>query len=284
MPKAQAIKSPLRYPGGKSRAVEQIVGYLPPHFAEYREPFLGGGSLFVHLRQKHPSMKMWVNDLNYELYCFWKCAQEDADALADEIARVKDEKRDGRALFEELSNTNADALSDFERAVRFFVLNRITFSGTVESGGYSQGAFEKRFTDSSIARVRRLRSILRGVAVTHLDYRELLRAPGENVFLFLDPPYFSATQSRLYGKRGCLHTSFDHDEFAAELKRCSHKWLVTYDDSERIRKNFEFASLYEWELQYGMNNYKQPSAAKGKELFIANYRVGVGKQLTLAGI
>jgi DNA adenine methylase len=284
MPKAQAIKSPLRYPGGKSRAVEQIMSYLPPRFAEYREPFVGGGSLFVHLRQKHPAMKMWINDLNYELYCFWKCAQEDSDALATEIARVKNEKRDGRALFGELTTVDVNALSDFERAVRFFVLNRITFSGTVEAGGFSQGAFEKRFTDSSIVRVRRLGELLRGVRITNLDYRELLHAPGEDVFLFLDPPYFSATHSRLYGRRGVLHTSFDHDEFAADLKHRPHKWLVTYDDSERIRNNFKFARQYEWELQYGMNNYKQASAAKGKELFIANYQAGVGEQLTLAGI
>jgi DNA adenine methylase len=278
------IKSPLRYPGGKSRAVEQIMSHLPPRFAEYREPFVGGGSLFVHLRQKHPAIKMWINDLNYELYCFWKCAQENADALADEIARVKAERSDGRALFEELAKADAGKLSDFERAVRFFVLNRITFSGTVEAGGYSQGAFEKRFTDTSIERVRGLGSLLRGVRVTNLDYRELLGADGDDVFLFLDPPYFSATHSRLYGRRGVLHTSFDHGEFAARLRECRHKWLVTYDDSECIRKNFAFASLYEWELQYGMNNYKQASAAKGKELFIANYHAGVGKQLTLAGI
>jgi DNA adenine methylase len=94
----------------------------------------------------------------------------------------------------------------------------------------------------------------------------------------------AATRARVPSRRGILHTSFDHDEFAAELQQCHHEWLVTYDDSECVRKNFSFASLYEWELQYGMNNYKQGSAAKGKELFIANYRVRIGEQLTLAGI
>jgi len=275
------IKSPLRYPGGKSKAIKQIIDYLPPHFAEFREPFLGGGSLFIYLRQKFPRMKAWVNDLNYELYCFWKCAQEDAKTLAGEIARVKAERQDGRALFIELTTIDVTTLSEFERAVRFFVLNRITFSGTAESGGYSQGAFEKRFTDSSIARVQRLGALLHDVRITNLDYREVLRAPGDDVFIFLDPPYFSATQSRLYGKRGYLHTSFDHDGFAAELKLCPHKWLVTYDDSEKIRTNFEFAHLYEWEVQYGMNNYKQPTAAKGKELFIASYQVPNKAQLSL---
>jgi DNA adenine methylase len=275
-----SIKSPLRYPGGKSRAIKQIVEYQPLHFTEYREPFIGGGSLFIHLRQKYPRMKMWINDLNYELYSFWKCAQENADALGDEVARLKAEKRDGRALFAELKAMDTATLSDVERAVRFFVLNRITFSGTTESGGYSQGAFENRFTDSSVARVRRLGTILRDVRITNLDYKELLSAPGNDVFIFLDPPYYSATQSRLYGRRGCLHTSFPHDEFATELRQCMHDWLITYDDSEKIRTNFEFAFRYKWELQYGMNNYKKTTAAKGKELFIANYQVPAKAQMS----
>jgi len=43
------IKSPLRYPGGKSRAISQITEHLPTNFTEYWEPFVGGGSLFIHL-------------------------------------------------------------------------------------------------------------------------------------------------------------------------------------------------------------------------------------------
>lgn len=267
------FKSPLRYPGGKSRAIEQIVKYLPTEFTEYREPFVGGGSLFIFLRQRFPQMKMWINDLNSELYCFWKCVQADVDELAREIFKVKLNKTDGRGLFEELTTVDVAKLSEFERAVRFFILNRITFSGTVESGGYSQAAFEKRFTDSSIERLKCLGEILRGVKITNLDYKDVLHESGEDVFVFLDPPYLSAMKSRLYGKRGILHTAFDHDKFAFEIQNCAHKWLVTYDDATEIRHNFRFANVYEWELQYGMNNYRQTNAAKGKELFISNYPI-----------
>jgi DNA adenine methylase len=75
----------------------------------------------------------------------------------------------------------------------------------------------------------------------------------------------------LYGKRGEIHTAFDHERFADEMKSCTHRWLITYDDSEAVRDLFSFADIVEWELQYGMNNYKQKTAAKGKELFIKNY-------------
>jgi DNA adenine methylase len=184
------------------------------------------------------------------------------------------EKQNGQELFNDLVNVDVETLTEFERAVRFFVLNRITFSGVVESGGYSQLAFIGRFTESSMARVAKLGKLLEGINITHLDYREILSG-GREVFTFLDPPYFKATKSKLYGKNGILHTGFSHSDFAREMKICNHSWLITYDDCPEIRKNFEFANIYDWELQYGMNNYKQGKADKGSELFISNYPLSI---------
>ncbi|MBD2453742.1 DNA adenine methylase [Nostoc sp. FACHB-87] len=270
------LKSPLRYPGGKSKAIKQIIEYLPDNFSEFREPFVGGGSVFIYLKQIYPNLKIWINDLNPELFLFWKIAQSDIFLLVQEIRRIKNQYTDGKLLFTELTTVDVKSLSDLERAVRFFILNRITFSGTIESGGFSQESFHKRFTHSSIDRLEKLESILTAdIKITNLDYSCLLNEKGENVFLFLDPPYFSATKSRLYGKDGDLHTSFEHQRFAESLKQCHHPWLITYDNSPQIRDNFKCDNIYifEWELQYGMNNYKQNSAAKGNELFITNYQV-----------
>jgi DNA adenine methylase len=267
------IKSPLRYPGGKSRAIQRMKSLVPAEFDEYREPFVGGGSFFIYLKQKQPDLKIWINDLNPELYHFWKQSQIDSEKLAREVMKVKNKRTDGQRLFDELVNVDVDSLTEFERAIRFFVLNRITFSGVVESGGFSQPAFETRFTDSSIERLSKLGQVLDGIKITHQDYRELLKDGGRSTFTFLDPPYFKATKSKLYGKNGILHTNFNHAEFAQGMKKCKHSWLITYDDSPEIRENFSFARICEWELQYGMNNYKQGKAKKGSELFISNYNL-----------
>jgi DNA adenine methylase len=272
------IKSPLRYPGGKSKAINQIIKYLPENFHEFREPFVGGGSVFIYLKQKFPHLKIWINDLNTELFLFWKCSQSQLPQLVQEVRSIKDKYQDGKILFLELTTVDVNSLSDLERAVRFFILNRITFSGTVESGGFSQEAFHKRFTYSCIERLEKLETILTAdIKITNFDYTHLLNTKGEDLFIFLDPPYFSATKSKLYGKDGDLHTSFDHQKFAEILQICPYHWLITYDNSPEIRANFPLADIYEWELQYGMNNYKQGSAAKGKELFITNYEVQAKK-------
>jgi DNA adenine methylase len=267
------IRSPLRYPGGKSRAIKQLKHLLPDGFEEYREPFVGGGSFFIYLKQQRPTLKIWINDLNPELYYFWKYAQIDSEKFAREVFKIKRRRSNGQRLFSELINIDINTLNEFERAIRFFVLNRITFSGVVESGGYSKLAFETRFTESSIERLAKTGTIVEGIKFTSFDYRKLLVKSNKEVFTFLDPPYFKATKSKLYGRNGILHTNFNHGEFAQSVKQCQHSWLITYDDTTEIRANFPFANIYEWELQYGMNNYKQGKAEKGSELFIANYNL-----------
>jgi len=263
------LKSPLRYPGGKSRAVETIAK-LMPDFDEFREPFLGGGSVFVYVKQRYPNKKYWINDLYSELYKFWEMTQKDVTALIDKIYEWREKYPIGKKLYQFL-NENLLDFNDMERAAAFFVYNRITFSGTTLSGGYSEGAFTGRFTESSMKRLNDLAKVINGSTITNYDYEELVKKEGENVFIFLDPPYYSATKSALYGKNGNLHKSFDHQRFAENMKKCKHKWLITYDDSAYIRNLFSFAHIIPWNLTYGMRNITENSNQTGKELFISNY-------------
>lgn len=263
------IKSPLRYPGGKSRAVERIAALVPP-FDEYREPFLGGGSVFIHLKQLFPNRQFWVNDLYPELAKFWQQIQQNTEGVIQQVEMWRKQFPVGKELHQFLVK-NIDSFDEVETASAFFIFNRITFSGTTEAGGFSEQAFQGRFTPSSIERLRPLTTILRGTQMTNFDYQKLIEQEGDNVFIFLDPPYYSATKSALYGKKGQLHKTFDHERFAKILKNTPHKWLITYDDSPYIRELFDFAHITSWDLTYGMRNVTQSSNQQGKELFITNY-------------
>ncbi|MDR0321337.1 MAG: DNA adenine methylase [Treponema sp.] len=264
--------SPLRYPGGKTRAVDTILPLLPKRFSEFREPFVGGGSVFLAAKQrKRINAGYVINDLNFDLYCFWKHARESNNSLYEAVKYIKDTENDGRALFNYYREN--EEYTDLERAVRFFVMNRISFSGTVDSGGYSEKAFHERFTYSSIERIKPLEKILQDVTICNKSYEDIIFADGEDVFIFLDPPYYRQAASRLYGKNGHLHIFFDHEKFAQDMKNCKHNWIITLDNTDKIKELFDFAYIYEWELQYGMNNYKQDKADIGKELFISNYKL-----------
>ena len=275
------IKSPLRYPGGKSRAVD-LIATLIPTFDEFREPFLGGGSVFIYLKQRFPDKKFWVNDLYTELYLFWKMCQMEVDAVIDKVDEFKKMYADGKELHFFLKQ-NWHKWDELEKAAAFFVFNRTTFSGTTLSGGYSEQANVGRFTQSSIQRLKEVGRVMQHAEITNLDYADLVKKSGDNVFIFLDPPYFSATKSALYGKNGDMHKTFDHMRFAETMKNCKHRWLITYDDSPYIRKLFSFAHIISWDLTYGMRNVTENSDQIGKELFISNYleRLPAQRQMKL---
>lgn len=268
-PRLIMIKSPLRYPGGKSRAVG-LINTIIPMFDEYREPFVGGASIFFSLRQQFPNKQFWINDIYQDLYLFWKEVQNDAKSVVDRIYYWKNRFSNGKELHRYLVD-NKNTFDDFDKAVAFFIFNRITFSGTTESGGFSQAAFEGRFTDSSILRLLEVQKLLGNATITNIDYQQVVETKGDNVFIFLDPPYYSATKSALYGKNGRLHKIFDHHRFAEIMFACKHKWLITYDDSDFIRNLFSFANITPFNLMYGMRNQTKNSDQKGKEIFISNY-------------
>ncbi len=265
------LRSPLRYPGGKSRAVQKICALIPP-FKEFREPFVGGGSVSICLKQKFPDKKFWINDKYAELITFWQGLQNDSEEVIAQVLKWKGKFSEGKILYNFLRE-NKPNFDKIEIAAMFFIFNRITFSGTTEAGGFSNQAFEKRFTDSSIERLKGFDEILKDVKITDSSYEDVISAEGEDVFLFLDPPYFTATNSALYGKNGNLHKSFDHEKFAESLKNCPHRWLLTYDDSPFIRELFSFACIENWKVIYGMRNITENSNQKDSELFISNYQI-----------
>jgi DNA adenine methylase len=261
------IKSPLRYPGGKAKALRKILPLIPEDFSEYWEPFLGGGSVFIALKQQNPNVLCRINDLNRDVYCFWSTLKKNPNELIDAIIQIKKGCKDGKSLYTKLARPKTQGV--FGRALRFYVLNRITYSGIVDSGGYSSEAFDKRFTFSKVETLRPLAQLLKNVEITNESYEHLLFEEGKGVFVFLDPPYWNARKSPLYGKNGDLNKFFDHKQFAENVKKCKHKWLITCDDSNLIRSLFSFAHIYPWEMKY--NGLNKKKAIKGKELFITNY-------------
>ncbi|HEY9758405.1 MAG TPA: DNA adenine methylase [Oculatellaceae cyanobacterium] len=274
--KSAIYRSPLRYPGGKQKAIEKISKAFPQgRVKEFREPLAGGASVYFHARKEDFADAYWINDAFKELVSFWKTVQNHASCnrLIDELESLRNSFQSPEEIKDYFLKVREEEVTDeYREALLFFFFNRVTFSGTTRAGGFSSAASTKRFTASSIERLRPMPIALAGTRVTNIDFQEVVTAPGDNVFLFLDPPYFTAT--KLYGHAGSLH-AFDHWKLAKLLKKSRHKFLITYDDCDEIRELYgDWANIQGWQLQYGMNNCSIDHKSRiGSELLITNYQL-----------
>ena len=236
--------SPLRYPGGKSRAVSQILDLLPDDLEVLCSPFVGGASVELACAQRDISVRGY--DAFEPLVNFWSELRRNSKALAQTVMEYFPLERN---RFYELQKQFPRLRSPHKRAAVFYVLNRSSYSGTTLSGGMSPG--HPRFTETSIERLSKFSAI--NLSVELADYQESIRM-NPSTFLYLDPPY--ANGGRLYGERGDMHEGFDHATLAGML-RSRGDWLLSYNDCELVRDLYVGHEFRQVEWSYGMNNSRQ---------------------------
>ena len=274
----KSLKTPLRYPGGKSRACTKLDQFFPDlrDYKEYREPFLGGGSVAIHITKKYPHLQVWVNDLYEPLVNFWKTLQDDGYALYKRLQELKSRYPDrgsAKGLFLEAKElVNDDSVSPLYRACAFYVINKCSFSGLTESSSFSAQASDNNFSMRGIEKLTGYSDIIKDWKITNLRYQELLSDDRET-FLYLDPPY--EIGSNLYGKKGSMHKGFDHDGFDTICDRFTSPQLISYNSSQLIKDRFKEYKTGEFDLTYTMRSVGEymREQKERKELLLFNYEI-----------
>ena len=276
----KALKTPLRYPGGKSRACVKMNQYFPDlrDYKEYREPFLGGGSVAIYITKKYPHLDIWVNDLYEPLYNFWRVLQDEGSSLYEELLGAKSKNPDeesARKLFLTAKETINDYNeSDTSRAVAFYIVNKCSFSGLTESSSFSKQASVSNFSMRGIEKLPGYTKIIKDWKITNLSYEQLLTDNKES-FTYLDPPY--DIKDNLYGRKGSMHNGFNHDDFAADCDRFIGPQLVSYNSSQLVKDRFQGWEVGEFDLTYTMRSVGEymREQKERKELLLFNYETTV---------
>ena len=270
------LKTPLRYPGGKSRAINKIAPFFPDGFKEYREPFIGGGSVALYVTRMFPDVEVWVNDLYYPLVNFWQQLQDNSDEITSTLTELKgkhDNPTSAKKLFlesKEYLTLDRERTDPVSLAVRFWIVNKCSFSGLTESSSFSAAASENNFTMRGIERLPNYGSLIQNWKITNFSYEELF-TDDRSVFVYLDPPY--DIRDNLYGRRGDMHKSFDHDAFASNCDRFIGRQLVSYNSSQLVKDRFEGWKVSEFDHTYTMRSTGQYTKDQKdrKELLLFNY-------------
>jgi DNA adenine methylase len=272
------MKTPLRYPGGKSRAVKTLMEFIPEDCGELCSPFLGGGSIELALAEK--GIKVHAYDGFKPVVWFWQALLKDPERLATlaDLTRTKSKKKyiyqdkeyKARGLLQKDFDRFRDEIRfalrsghpfSYEAAAKVYAINRSSFSGATFAGGFSERASYARFTDSQIEYIRDFK--VDNLTVKHADFKDSIKR--HDCCLYLDPPYFlEAARCKLYGDEGDMHAFFPHLALFSMLRERDN-WILSYNDCDEIRSLYRDFDIHEAEWTYGMNRSK-----KSSEIIITN--------------
>ena len=273
-----SLKTPLRYPGGKSRAVQKISQYFPDlkNYDEFREPFLGGGSVAIYITKQCPYLDIWVNDLYEPLVNFWQQLQMFGNDFSNALKQLKitcDSTDKAKQLFlvskEKINDQN---VSNFDRAVAFYIVNKCSFSGLTESSSFSQQASQNNFSMRGIEKLPEYSKIIEKWRITNYSYDYLMDGT-KGAFMYLDPPY--DIKDNLYGNKGSMHKGFDHDKFVVDCDSNSMDMMVSYNSTQLIKDRFKNWKAIEFAHTYTMRSvgdYMKDQHER-RELVLINYEV-----------
>jgi len=275
--KTVTTKPLVRYPGSKARKTKKLTAMFPEFSGEFFEPFIGSGVVSIYQGETNPDRVIHINDLYTDLYNLWINVRDNADELVKRCIEIREKyPKDNVTEYGKLLFTDMNLLHDtgdsLDRAVAFFVKNKISFSGMM--GGVSKLAYRDTFNDNNTRKLLIISEIIKDYKITNADYRELFDMTKPDDFIFLDPPY--DIKDMLYGPDGKIHAGFDHKEFFEAVNKLECKWLITYNDNEQLREWYKDYYIQDEEYRYCMSFEQTDDGKKSRmknELIITNYEI-----------
>lgn len=245
--------------GGKRRLADKLLPLFPSHEC-YVEVFCGGAALYF--LRPFPAKTEVINDINGDLVNLYRVVQHHME----EFVRQFKWAISSRQIFKWQQMTQAETLTDIQRAARFYYLQQHAFGGKVDGQTFGTATTGSPINlcrieeNLSAAHLR-----LAGTYVENLSWRECVkRYDRAHTFFYMDPPYW---QTEGYG------VDFDFQNYLdmAELMRTTKgKVMVSINDHPDIRRAFEGMHFLELDIKYSVANNHGPATTSG-ELVITNW-------------
>ena len=250
--------SPLRYPGGKALMTNFLVDLFRTNnlrHITYVEPYAGGAGAAINLLIQGAVEDIIINDANIGVYSFWNALLTEPERFIQTIKDIPvtlDEWCQQRMLLLQSQEPS------FELGVATFFLSRTNRSGVITGGAIGGATEEKqkkskykidcRFNKATlISRLQNIISHREHILVNNMDALEFLQGMEDDVFVYLDPPYYEKGKS-LYMNH---YTYEDHCHLAEFLQNNARfQWILSYDDVPQIRSLYSTIELYRFPLKY----------------------------------
>ena len=258
------MKSPLNYLGGKSRLADKIVPLIPDDHICYCEPFCGAAWVFF---RKPPSKAEVINDADGELVTFWRVVQNHLQ----EFLRYFKHAIISRTIFDLEKKKDPSTLTDIQRAVRYYYLQRLGFGGKTHARTFGTSATDgPRLNLTNIEEnMIQVHWRLARVVVESLDACACItRYDRPTTFFYIDPPYWHTAGYAV------PFTDQDYPRLRDVLAGIHGRFILSINDTRDVRRIFAQFKLRRVTTTYSASNGRGPNSARTKprsELLIRNF-------------
>jgi DNA adenine methylase len=237
MPEERTRAAPfLKWAGGKTTLLAELLRHVPSRLRRYHEPFVGGGALFFAVAPR----RAVLSDNNAELVHCYRQVRDDVHGVLDALARHVYEK----AHYQSVRALNPLHLPPAARAARLIYLNKTCFNGlwrvnragrfNVPIGRYTNPRFHDPGSLFAASQA------LRGVEILHASFEAALvrAAPGD--FVYLDPPYDPVSATSSFASYTPGGFTWDDQKRLARaciaLNRRGVRFLLSNSATDRVRE------------------------------------------------
>lgn len=227
------MKPMIKYRGGKSKEIPNIIWHIPRFSGRYVEPFFGGGALFFYLEPQ----RAIINDINGKLMGFYRGVRDNFDLLRQELDEIECTYTRYRKDFEMRKKMNPDTIVEdknetlyyklrdmynnvspkkYSDALLYFYINKTSYSGMIRYN--SKGEFNVpfgRYAHLNTSNVTKYHSyLLQRAEIFNTDYSEIFNMCKHDDFIFLDPPY------------DCVFSDYGNEEYKDGFNEANHRKLA----------------------------------------------------------
>lgn len=231
----------LRWAGGKRWLVRSLKNFLPDNFNNYHEPFLGGGSVFIHLKSiSKIQKKSYLSDQNKELINSFRIIKKGPKSLIEILKRYKNEKDFYYSIREQKYSNKT------QQAAQFIFLNRTSFNGIYRvnlKGEYNVPYGFKKYNQLfDFDNIIELHNLFKNTFFKACDFEDTLCRIKENDLVFLDPPYTVAHKNNGFIKYNQKIFAWEDqirlNNYIEEIKSKNAYFILTNAAHENINRLF----------------------------------------------
>lgn len=296
------IKPFLKWVGGKTQIIEEIMEMFPKEIKNYHEPFLGGGSVLLaflsHIKDGKIKLNgtVYASDLNSNLIALYKNVQCHLEELIVEIRRLINEfescentevNRKAETLEQALTSQESyyfwirrkfNALNEEEKetpiaSAMMFFLNKTCFRGLYREGPRGFNVPFGNYKNPTIldeAHLHEVSELIQNVIFTAQHFSDSISKVENEDFIYIDPPYAQETGTSFVSYTSHGFSEHDNETLFEICKGLTAKFLMSNADVDFVHDSFPETdySVKIIECRRAINS-KNPES-KTNELLIMN--------------